>query len=255
MDTHLYLMCYQTEALIASQLEASEFGSYMAIGTQKKTFGNVAFFEIEPGEWLSEFGITSLDAICQAHPDGSPKRSKYLSVYRVLERIPLSAFGKLHLATRDGRVLSLDPKSVDVTNVVRGTGPYMYTELCPLTPRVVSQLDPFEFGKNMTDPNLLISVPKIFFVHTQLTMEDGHLANYLPYPNPEHVVACVREVQDHSEKPSKTIDRNPPLMAFYRTIDSGFYLGNGEGMLFYAFPDAKTLDAEHHSWWRSASMG
>ncbi|QDU57682.1 hypothetical protein [Aeoliella mucimassa] len=255
MDTHLYLMCYQTEALIASQLEATDFGSYMAIGTQKKTFGNTAFFEIDATQCLNEFGVSSLEELCKPHSDGSPKRSKYLSVYRVLERVPLSAFGKLHLVTRDGRVLSLEGQTLEPGANVAGDGPYMYAELCPLTPRVVSQLNPYDFCQKLTDQSVQVSVPKLFFAHTQLKIKDDSLASYLPYRNPEHVVACVREVQDRTQKPSKTVDRNPPLMAFYRTVDSGFYLGGSEGVKFYPFPDTKTLDAEHHRWWRSASMG
>ena len=39
----------------------------------------------------------------------SPKRSVYLSAYRVLERVPLQAIGSLYLTTDDGRVLFAIP--------------------------------------------------------------------------------------------------------------------------------------------------
>lgn len=36
MDIHLYLMCYRTEALVASQLKAEEFGRVYGSGDTKK---------------------------------------------------------------------------------------------------------------------------------------------------------------------------------------------------------------------------
>lgn len=254
MDIHLYLMCYRTEALVASQLSAEEFGAYMAVGTQKKTFGNVVFFEVDPSLRTPELNLDQVEARCVPHQDGSPRRSKYMSLYRVMEHIPLSAYGKLHLTTRDGRVLSLEGQ--DYHNHEENHGPYMYAELCPLTSRVVTRLGPAAFTQRITDLSNPISVPRIFFVDNQVAVDsEGRLASYLPYRNPEHVVECLKEVEAHSEKIGKTVDRNPPLVAFYRTIGSGFYLGDAGGIKRYEYPDVATLEAEHHKWWRSASMG
>ncbi|QEG33778.1 hypothetical protein [Bythopirellula goksoeyrii] len=254
MDIHLYLMCYRTEALVASQLKAEEFGAYMAVGTQKKTFGNVVFFEIDPTFRSKELHLDQVEAKCKAHPDGTPRRSKYMSLYRVMERVPLSAYGKLHLTTRDGRVLSLNGRDFDEEN--SSEGPFMYAELCPLTSRVVSHLGPKAFAQRITDPKTTVCVPRIFFAETQVELDDGgHLASYLPYANPSHIEDCIREVEERPNKLGKTVDRNPPLAAFYRTIATGFYLGDSTGIKFYAYPDVATLDAEHHTWWRSASMG
>ncbi len=48
MTIHFYMLCYRSEALVASHLEPEAFGRYMAVGTQKLTHGNVMFFEIDP---------------------------------------------------------------------------------------------------------------------------------------------------------------------------------------------------------------
>lgn len=254
MDIHLYLMCYRTEALVASQLEAEEFGSYMAVGTRKKTLGNVIFFEIDPKFSSTDLHLDQVEAKCKPHPDGTPRRSKYMSLYRVMERIPLSAYGKLHLTTRDGRVLSLS--SQELEEVDNSGGPFMYAELCPLTSRVVSHLSPKAFSQRLTDPATTVYVPRIFFADTQIELDsEGRLASYLPYANPRHIEDCLREVEALPNKLGKTVDRNPPLAAFYRTIASGFYLGDSTGIKFYPYPDVATLDADHHTWWRSASMG
>ncbi|SRR6056297_202469 len=254
MDIHLYLMCYRHEALVASHLSAEEFGAYMAVGTRKKTFGNVIFFEVERGGIDPELNLDHLEERCQPHSDGRPRRSKYMSVYRVMERVPLPAYGKLHLTTRDGRVLSLD--GVDGASGASSGGPYMYTELCPLTPRIVTMLDPAAFTASITDLSHPISVPRIFFADTQVSRDDdGRLAGYLPYHNSSHIEDCLDEILAKSEKIGKTVDRDPPLNAFYRTVASGFYLGDPSGLKHYAFPSPEELDGRHHEWWRSASMG
>lgn len=253
MDTHLYLMCYRTEALVASQLTPQEFGSYMAVGTRKKTFGNAIFLEIDPEFQCDELHLDEVPEKCVPRSDGTPRHSKYMSLYRVMERIPLSAYGKLHLTTRDGKVLSIDPEeNTEITQ----EGPFMYAELCPLSSRLVTELKPSEFIKKITAPETTVHVPRIFFADTLVEVdEEGHLASYLPYRNPEHIEDCVREVKERPNKLCKTIDRNPPLVAFYRTIASGFYLGDATGMKFYRYPCKNTLETEHHLWWRSASLG
>ncbi len=252
MNVHLYLLCYQGEALVASHLSAEAFGSYMATGTRKHTSGNVVFFEIDPATKSDFLKIAHIKEMCAPHPDGSPRRSKYASIYRVLEHLPLSSFQKLHLVTRDGRVLSLDEghyESHDHRSV------NLYTELAPVTPRVVSGLDPREFCRFITNPANPVSVPRIFFADSLIERDaDGSLAGYLPYNNPAHIIDCVESLERGKGKMTKTVERNPALIAFYRTIGRGFFLGDQGGMKFYPFPGKDELDDKHHLWWRSASL-
>ncbi|HMO52399.1 MAG TPA: hypothetical protein PKE26_13075 [Kiritimatiellia bacterium] len=253
MNTHLYLMCYQGEALVASHLNAEQFGAYMAVGTQKHTSGNLLFFELNP-EFSSDFlRWPAAKVDCAPHADGSPRRSKYLSIYRVLEHVPLSAFGKLHLVTRDGRVLSLD--AANYTESETSASVHLYTELAPVCPRVVSSLSPAAFARFITDPANPVSVPRVFFSDSLIEREaDGSLAGYLPYPNPAHIVDCMNDVEGGKTKKTKTVERNPQLVAFYRTIGRGFFLGDAGGIKFYPFPTRDELDDRHHVWWRSASL-
>jgi hypothetical protein len=253
MKTHLYFICFQTEALVASHLDADAFGAYMAVGTRKHTSGNLMFFEVDPAEAAKTLPVVAeIDKHCVPHPDGSPRRSKYLSIYRVLEHLPLSALGKLYLVTRDGRVMGLEGRAYDGANEPKG--PNLYTELCPVTPRVVSFLPPRPFVKFITDPANAVSVPRILFADSLLDRDpDGRLAGYLPYTNPEHIMDCVHDVEV-AEKAAKTVERNPKLVAFYRTIRRGFFVGDQTGVTFYPFPSLDELDEKHHIWWRSASL-
>ncbi|MGC3957009.1 MAG: hypothetical protein QM813_03285 [Verrucomicrobiota bacterium] len=110
---HLYLSLLP-ESLVASHLNPSEFGSYIATGSQKRTRGQGLFFKLTDA--YAQQLITG--DIAKRMAERHPRRSLYLSIYRVLENTPLEAFESLHLATDDGRVLSLQP--APVTNRIPG---------------------------------------------------------------------------------------------------------------------------------------
>lgn len=252
MNIHIYMLCYRFEALVASHLEPEAFGRYMAVGTQKNTRGNVLFFEVNPSLKSSYFKLDDLAERCSPHLDGAPKRSKYISIYRVLEHLDISALQKLHLCTADGRLLSLDAAPYD--GKLEGSGPNLYEELCPVYPMVVSALGPSSFLKFMTDPKNPVSVPRLLFSDMLLDRdESGMLAGYLPYPDPLHLIDCVRDLEKGGDKKTKTVSRSPRHHGFFRTIRRGFFIGDHKGMKFYPFPDRRELEVEHARWWRSAS--
>jgi len=249
---HYYMLCYRFEALVASHLEPEEFGVYMATGTQKNTRGSVLFFEINPDLKSDYFRLADINERCVPHSDGRPKRSKYISIYRVLEHLELSVFCKLYLVTADGRVLSLQA-SEDIS-ATQSDGPHLFDELCPVSPLVISKLAPGEFVKFMTDPNNPVSVPRLFFVDLLLDRDSsGRLAGYLPYQHPHHIMDCIRELEQGSGKSTKTVSRTTRVQGFFRTIRTGFYIGDQTGLKYYPYPDRRELEVEHSRWWRSAS--
>lgn len=252
MTIHFYMLCYRSEALVASHLEPDAFGRYMAVGTQKLTRGNVMFFEIDPQLKSTYFRLDDIAQRCVPHPDGSPKRSKYVSIYRVLEHLPLESYGALYLVTADGRILRLEAEAHSQEGADHGV--HLYHELCPVDPLVVSALPPGRFASFMTSPNNPVHVPRIFFADLLLDQdESGHLAGYLPYHDPMHILQCVSEVRKGGEKPTKTVSRNPVHHGFFRTIHRGFFLGDQQGIKVYRFPERRVLEVEHSRWWRSAS--
>jgi hypothetical protein len=108
-----YMICSRFESLIASHLDPEAFGTYMAVGTKKLASGHVVFFEIDPGfaQLTDHFRVEDIDRRCAPHPDGSPKRSKYISVYRVMEFLPLPVYRALEARgeIRGGRFWKLNP--------------------------------------------------------------------------------------------------------------------------------------------------
>ena len=252
MQLHLYMLSFRGEALVASHLDPEAFGHYMATGTRKLTRGSLMFFEIDPALKSDYLRLHDIEERCRPHSDGSPKRSKYISIYRVLENVELAAYKQLHLVTMDGRVLSLDP--IPATDG-EATTEYLYQELSPISPLIASTQSPLKFAKFMTDPEVPLYVPRLFFADLLLDREQGRLAGYLPYENPLHIEECLAEMHARADKPTKTVSRTPNIQAFYRTVNRGFFLGDRSGTIHFPFPDRKVLEIEHARWWRSAQMG
>lgn len=253
MKKHLYLSLIP-ESLIASMLGPEDFGNYLAVGTRKRSRGQAIFFEVDMdslGEEVREW-LDLLDR-CEPHPDGKPKRSLYLSIYRVLERIPLAALQRLHLVTDDGRVLSLDPQPCPADD---GDELHFYQELCPVTPRVVSSLGPCAFSRFITQDNPTFSLPKIVFCDLILRglrdNPDVEDIGDLPYLNIGHLRDCLRELRQGEAKRTKTVDRQLRGEILYRTIKSGVFVGEGDTVIQFAMPPKEKLEREYYEWWRSA---
>ena len=256
MKIRYYMVCSRFEELIASHLEPEAFGTYMAVGTKKLASGHVAFFEIDPSfpTYTDQFKVDDIETRCAPHADGSPKRSKYISVYRVMEFLPLPVYGPLFLTTPDGRVLKLDESPYDVAAETNGV--HLYQEMCPLIPMVVSSLAPAAFARSITDPHSPVHAPRILFVDLALDRDaQGRLAGWLPYTDVAHIEDCIQSlvVPDSSGKATKTVSRTPRTRGFLRAIRRGFYLGDQTGVKFYRFPTREELEIHHSKWWHSAS--
>ena len=256
MTVHLYLSMIP-EALIASMLTPEEFGVYYAVGAEKKARGQAIFCEIDPGFRDEFFRIDEGVERCVPHEDGSPKRSIYISVYRVLEHVPLGAIQRMYLVTQDGRVLGLDP-TLELPEET--TGMHLYHEIAPVHTRVVSTLGPRGFYDLIVrNPTSLLSLPAVCFVELGL----GELAKDpeygavrdLPYPGIDHLRQCLVDLQTKTVG-TKMVDRLVPASFPYRTIQNGLFMGRRveERIICFPLPSQEELRADHYRWWRSANM-
>lgn len=255
MKKYLYLSLIP-ESLIASQLTPEEFGNYYAVGTEKRSRGQAIFFDIDPEKVGDAIDLSAMGTRCVEHEDGRPRRSSYLSIYRVLERLPLDAIGDLHLATSDGRVLTLQSREWEPESL---NSLHLYQEYCPVTPRVASALSPENFLKRITDPAQPVHVPKIIFSELKLddlafNPETGNAGN-LPYFNIDHLRDCLTSVRDQPGKETKAVVRHTLYDVIFRTLKNGFFVGDQEKMLYYPMPSKEELETKHYVWWRSAQAG
>ena len=250
MKRYIYLSA-TPESLIASQLPPEEFGNYLAVGTKKRMRGQAIFFEVDeskmkdlPGKYLAEHLVP--------YDSGEPKRSVYISIYRVMEGVSLDALKSLYLVTYDGRVLELGTGSYT-------SGPghllHLYQQFNPIETRVASKLNPPDFIHSLTDHTLPVYTPKLFIVELKLnelaTDLDAPMHN-LPYPNPDHLKDCLKRLRSSDSRTKKKVIRQYKGALPFRTVDTGFFIGDHERYLFYPFPSVEDLETKHFRWWRSA---
>ncbi|HEY0944779.1 MAG TPA: hypothetical protein VGD81_05910 [Opitutaceae bacterium] len=253
MKPYLYLSL-MPESLVASHLPPDDFGAYLATGSQKRSRGQALFFKLTDEYCTSHLTAAGIDSDLRRLGGRSPRRSVYLSIYRALERTPLDALESLHLATEEGRVLTLRPAPYRPS-----PGPrfFLYQEFCPVTPRVVSELEPRDFGAHITNLNQPVSVPALVYADLKLErLADDPEANgidNLPYPNLEHLRDCLRELRTKQGKSTKTVIRFLQQDVLFRTLRQGFYVAaTGGGFLHFPMPSRDELETIHYPWWRSA---
>ncbi len=250
MKQFLYLSI-TPESLVASHLPPAEFGNYLATGTRKRLRGQAIFLELE-SSGMKDLPMEYLNEKLVPYENGEPKRSVYLSIYRVLENTPLEAMKDLYLVTDDGKVLGLksEPYTLDSSDVV-----HLYQQFNPISTRVASKLSPPEFIAFLTDTTKPVSAPRIMMAELKL----GKLARHpeaplhdLPYPNPDHLRECLSTLMLSSDRLTKTVIRQVKGDLSYRTIRNGFFVGTGEQYLYYPMPGIEKLESTYYSWWRSA---
>jgi hypothetical protein len=252
MSKYIYLSI-TPEALIGSMLPPNEFGAYLATGTRKRNKGQAIFFEIDLEQIKDLIDMDYLNRRCVSKPDGSPKHTVYLAVYKALEMIPMKAFKSMYLTTENGIVLELKQSEYDKSKEVKDAL-HLYQELCPVTPQVASILSPSEFLKVLTDGSMPIHFPKLCIVDLKLgelaTRPLKGSAEHLPYPNIGHLRDCLETLKDDQKK-MKTVLRFYKGELLYRSVETGYYLGDKSGMIFYRYPSMAELETINYDFLRT----
>ena len=253
MGCYLYMTTFP-EALVASMLPPDDFCKYLAVGTEKRAHEHAMLFQIDSDLKSDYFKLSEIAKKCVPHPDGSPKHSSYISIYRVIEHIPMEAFQDLFLVTKDGIVLRL---SIAEYTHEEKNEIHFYKELCPVTPTIVSKFGPRDFCRFITDKSGAMWLPKVVFAELHLGDLAGEdiPASSFPYHDIEHIRNCVIELKESRDKETKTVNRVHSHQFLYRTIKGGIFLGEGDRMIWYPFPSMDELKNKYYSWWRSASLG
>lgn len=253
---YYYVVFFPIEAMIASQLDPKTFGSYMARGSKKGSAEQLIFAEIEPGfgeyfDW--EFAKKN----CVPHADGRKKHSLYLSIYRVIEHIPLVQYKNIHLVNKDGSTLPLsqepyrDPANWD------GYG--LYKEHCPVHPFIASSLKPKDLADYIiNDTEKKITVPAIIFsdvkrIDYSEKEKTGNIGNMFDR-DLDHLLDCIDMVKNQEGKITKTIDRSFDSKFSYQIVDTGFYIAKGKSILFYPMPTREALKEIDYDWGKSANI-
>ena len=249
--TQFIYLSLTPEALIASHLPPAGFGNYLATGTRKRLRGQAIFLELDSSK-MKNLPTDYLNDKLVPYANGEPKRSVYLSIYRVLENTQLEAMKNLYLVTDDGKVLELKQKSFtpDESDMI-----HLYQQFNPICTRVASKLSPQEFISFLTDTSKPVSAPRIFMTElklNRLARDPEAPLHDLPYPNPDHLRKCLSTLMLSQERLTKTVIRQVKGDLSYRTIKNGFFVGTNDQYLYYPLPSIEELESTYYSWWRSA---
>ena len=143
---YLYCILHPNYAFVASMLPPEEFGRHYNLGSSRFFHGQVVFAEVDNSYRNDYFNIDEVLKDIVPKADGSPKRTKFIKTYRVLEHIDLSAIKNLYITSVLGKVLELKPESQYDISHEKGFL-RTYQEICPLRSVVLSFMDPPEFGE------------------------------------------------------------------------------------------------------------
>ena len=256
-EKHLYMIVFPINALVASQLTPDKFGEHYTIGSAKHYRGKVLFVEVDLKFRNSHFDIDHYLELTVPHADGSPKKTKFISSYAVLEHVQLNALKNLYLVTVNGKTLGLEPKPYTAVNepgLIR-----IYQEITPLGNLVASSLDQRHFGQYITGQTRSKGAPKVMFTQFDLNIEEYFAKHhnrelmYSPIPevHPERLYDCLVELKKNPDKKTKTVGLNSAFMeSSYRLIKHGFWFAGGEELVFYPMPGEKEMELKHHYWWK-----
>ncbi|MEN8192297.1 MAG: hypothetical protein ABFS12_05740, partial [Bacteroidota bacterium] len=230
---HLYMIVFPINALVASQLNPNEFGEHYITGGAKHFSGKMIFAELDINFRNDHFEIEKYLEATVPHEDGSPKKTKFIKSYGVLEHIDLESIETLHLCTAEGKVLSIQPAEYTAVNepgFIR-----TYQEITPLENLIVSTLDQREFGKFITTGTISKGAPKICFTQIEFNIKRFKERNKnheifqieLPSVNPYRMYDCVSELERIPEKTNKTVGLGSLLKDIsYKFLRHGFWFAD-----------------------------
>lgn len=257
-DTHLYIILYPNNALVASQLTPDQFANHYTTGSDKYYNGKVVFAELDPSYRHSFLPIDDALVHVKPHPDGRPKATKFIANYRVLEHVDFNAVDKLYLCTAQGNILPLD--SGEYNDEEESGEIRIYAEISPMRMLILSDLDFIHFGKFISDPSDFRSAPAQFY-----TQMDVNVLDFLKYfknnPFTNSPIAsihpsCLRdayyELKKYKDKHNKGLCLNSTLSTIsYKLIRRGFMFASQKNMRYYPMPDMDYIEHHHYKFFRN----
>jgi len=253
----LYQILYPNQALVASQLSPEEFARHYLIGSIRHYSGKLVFAEIDADFRHPYFNIEENLKHMVPHADGTPKRTKFICSYRVMEHMDFNAIQKLFLVTSEAQVLELLPGSYDKAHQPGFLR--TYAEVAPLSMLVMSPFTFPEFGRFVTEPGNAKGCPKLFYTQIDLNVEEFLAAfeNYpfiqapFPFLHPSKLRDAMLSMRASPEKKTKGLSLFCPLdQISFKRIRHGFMFAAQDGFKFFPMPSLKEIEAKNFKFWQ-----
>ena len=248
-QAHLYMICYPNRALVLSQLSPEDFGFRYNYGSASYYSGKLIFAEIDINYRHPYFHIEEALADLKPHENGEPKATKYISSYRILEHIELSAIQAMYLANADGSCLRLEES--EYQEEAEDSDLKVYAELTPLSMLTLSKWDMREFGHFFTCADNKLSVPRLLYAQIELDI-DKFLKEFdmNPFITPPlegvHPSKLRNAILDMRARPDKFIKGITLDTSFtkesYSRIKHGFMFMDGEHEKFFRMPAPEEIE-------------
>lgn len=254
---HLYQILYPNQGLVASQLTPEEFARHYLIGSIRHYNGKLVFAEIDIGFRHPYFNIEESLLRLKPHPDGAPKRTKFICSYRVMEHMDFNAIQKLYLATSEAQVLELTPAPYDKAH--KPGFLRTYAEIAPLNMLVMSPLTFPDFGHFVTEPGNSKGCPKLFYTQIDLSVREflagfeGNPFMQAPFPflHPSKLRDAIQAMQAVPGKKSKGLSLFCPLEQIsFKRIRHGFMFASPEAFKFFPMPSLHDIEAKNFKFWQ-----
>ena len=246
---HLYLILYPNSALVLSQLSPKDFGTRYNYGSATFHPGKLVFAEVDINYRDPYLRIDEALRNFHAHDDGTPKATKYVSSYRVLEHVAIDAIKTLYIANADGTSYALHDKPyepVKSDNILR-----VYAEISPVRVLTLARLSMREFGQWFTDPKNIIAVPRLLYAQITLDipafLSDFEKNPFNPPPlegvHPSKLRDAILDLQNREDKLFKglTLDTSFSKES-YRRIRHGFMFKDAEQEKFFPMPKLSEIE-------------
>jgi hypothetical protein len=256
-ENRIYQILYPNQALVLSQLSPEDFARHYLIGSIRHYNGKLVFAEIDIQFRNPYFDIEEQLKFLVPHADGSPKHTKFLCSYRVLEHMDFNAIKSLYLTTSQATVLELKPAPYD--KVHQSGFLRTYAEIAPLSMLVMSPLDFPEFGKYITRPKNPKGSPKLFYTQIELNV-DEFLAGFeknpftqapFPFLHPSKLRDAIQQMKIKPEKETKGLSLFCPLdQMSFKTIRHGFMFSSQDGYRFFPMPSLREIEEKNFRFWQ-----
>ncbi len=260
-EKHLYLVVHPNHSLVASQLDAERFIKHYVRESARYFEGKLVFVELDPGFRHPYFDVGSAYTELKPHDDGTPKATKFISSYRVLEHVDFAAMGTLYLSDASGGYVpsspAPDPKGAQAHD---GEELRVILEVDPVKFIVLTRLGLTEYARFATDPTNSKGAPKMLYTELDVSMDDfireteesPYVSSFFPGIHPERLRSAIRELRRSPSKDVKGIALYCPLDRIsYKLLRWGFVFAAPDQVKFYPLLPLDEVERRFYKFWKA----
>jgi hypothetical protein len=259
-DRHLYLVVHPNHSLVASQLDAERFIRHYVRESARYFEGKLVFVELDPGFRHPYFDIEGAYAQLKPHEDGSPKATKFISSYRVLEHVGFDAMGKLYVCDESGGFVALEGSPPGTAPSHGGEELRVILEIDPVKFIVLTRLGLGEYARFATDSSNSKGAPRMLYAELDLSVDDfmreaeesPYVSSFFPGIHPDRLRAAIVELRKSPSKYVKGIALYCPLDRIsYKLLRGGFVFASPEGIKYYPLLSLDEVERRYYKFWKN----